>query len=365
MKRVVHMTSVHSPDDGRIFAKECRTLAAAGYDVHLVAANVQDGVRDGVRIWGVTGRCGGRLSRMSVTVSRVYRRARALDGDLYHVHDPELVPAGLLLARSGAAVVYDVHEDLAATVLDKAWIARRLRPATSRLVAGIEPAASTRLAAVVAATPVIAQRFSGCEVVTVNNFPQLGEFQHVRRPAGGGEAVVCYAGGISAIRGIEEMVGAMALTDARLVLAGEFDPPELEDRVRASPGWPQVTYLGRVGRRRVAEIYATAAAGLVVLRPTANYVRSHPTKMFEYMASGLPVIASDFPLWREIVEGAGCGLCVDPSSREAVAGAIRWIVGHPDEARRMGENGRRAVASTYNWAPEGEKLTALYRTLLA
>jgi glycosyltransferase involved in cell wall biosynthesis len=366
-RRVVHLTSAHPSDDVRIFVKECRTLAAAGYEVHLIAPGAEEGMHDGVRTHGIAARGGrDRFARMTSTVSAVHRRARALAADLYHFHDPELMPAGLRLARSGAAVVYDSHEDLAATVLDKAWIRHRLRRPTARLVAKLEPAAANRLAAVVAATPVIAERFSRCrcQVITVNNFPELREFHRVQRRSSPSELAVCYVGAITPIRGIEVIVDAIARTDARLLLAGSFESAAFGDRVRALPGWSRVDYLGKVDRAGVGEIFERASAGIVLLKPTANYVRSHPTKMFEYMSAGLPVIASDFPLWREIVTQAKCGICIDPTSPAALADAVSWLVAHPDEAREMGENGRRAVRTTYNWQREGERLIALYGTLL-
>jgi glycosyltransferase involved in cell wall biosynthesis len=366
-RRVAHLTSAHPSDDVRIFSKECRTLAAAGYEVHLIAPGSEEGVQDGVRTHGIAARAGrDRLARMTSTVSAVHRRAQALAADLYHFHDPELMPAGLRLARSGAAVVYDSHEDLAATVLDKAWIHQRLRRPTARLVAKLEPAAANRLAAVVAATPVIAERFSrcSCQVITVNNFPELREFQGVQRRSPPAELAVCYVGAITPIRGIEVMVDAIAQTDARLLLAGSVESAAFGERVRALPGWSRVEYLGKVDRAGVGEIFERASAGIVLLKPTANYLRSHPTKMFEYMSAGLPVIASDFPLWREIVTQANCGICIDPTSPAALADAISWLIAHPDEAREMGENGRRAVGTTYNWQREGERLVALYGTLL-
>ena len=104
-------------------------------------------------------------------------------------------------------------------------------------------------------------------------------------------------------------------------------------------------------------------AGLVTFYPLPNHVDAQPNKMFEYMSSGLPVIASNFPLWKKIIEGNKCGLCVDPLDPAAIAKAIDYIVSHPDEARAMGENGKRAVYEKYNWGVESEKLISLYRSL--
>ena len=145
--RAVHMTTVHQPDDVRIFAKQCRTLAALGYDVHLVAASASgEVVRDGVRARGRRPRLLGERFRMTRTVAQALRTASALDADVYHLHDPELIPAGLMLARGGKRVVYDAHEDLPADILDKAWIRPRLRTHVSRPAELLERFAAERFA---------------------------------------------------------------------------------------------------------------------------------------------------------------------------------------------------------------------------
>jgi glycosyltransferase involved in cell wall biosynthesis len=367
--RVVHVSSVHPPDDPRIFAKECRTLAALGYDVHYVAPTAGDEVRDGVRLWGIAGRArAGRVVRMTATVTQVIRRALALDADVYHLHDPELIPAGLLLAAAGRRVIYDAHESMPENIVLKPWLTPPLRRPLARLADGAERAAGRRFAAVIAATPPIGERFAtfSRRTAVVSNFPQLEEFAAFQAPRDvSRERAVCYVGSISELRGARVMVEAMSGVDASLLLAGRFSSPELRDELAALPGWQRVVELGQVGRDELPRMLGRVRAGLAVLAPVPTYVVSQPTKVYEYMAACVPAITSDFPLWRSIVERNRCGICVDPTDPRATADAIRWILDHPEEAEEMGRNGRRAVLRDFRWEREAEKLAALYAEVLA
>jgi glycosyltransferase involved in cell wall biosynthesis len=362
----VHLTAVHPADDVRIFVKECRTLAAAGYDVHLVAPAPRDEVIDGVSLHAVPRSGEGRLSRMTGTVRAVYRKAEDLDADIYHVHDPELMPIALLLRRRGKKVVYDSHEHLPQQIRTKPWIPRLLRRPLAMVADHMERAATRSLTAVVTAEPYVQARFIGRapRVVTVNNYPMLEEFPPVSADWSTKENAVCYAGSITDLRGAREMLGAIERTKAKLLLAGRFSPPGLEDELSREPGWHRVEFLGQVSRGGLAAMLGRARAGLVVLHPVPNYLDANPTKMFEYMSAGIPVIASNFPAWASIVNDNACGICVDPSSPAAIADAIDWILEHPAEAREMGQNGRRAVESLYNWEAERATLLDLYEELL-
>lgn len=171
---------------------------------------------------------------------------------------------------------------------------------------------------------------------------------------GSKQAEVCYVGGISKIRGISEVCLAMGMlqSNARLNLCGCFSEAGLAHAVKAMPGWQRVNEYGYVDRTGIREVLSRSVAGLVTLHPEINYIDALPVKMFEYMSAGIPVIASDFPLWREIIESNDCGLLVDPLNPSAIAQAIDYLVTHPEEAQRMGINGRKAVNERYNWAIE-------------
>jgi glycosyltransferase involved in cell wall biosynthesis len=129
------------------------------------------------------------------------------------------------------------------------------------------------------------------------------------------------------------------------------------------PGREQVDYVGRLDRDGVARLLVEARAGIVVLDPIQRYVESYPVKLFEYMAAGIPVIAADYPQWRDVVAGAGCGLLVAPEA-DALAGAMRWVLQHPDEAAAMGARGAEAVKAGYGWSREEAKLVAIYESLV-
>ena len=368
MAAIVHLTSAHPRYDTRIFVKQCHSLAALGHAVTLVVADgLGDERVDGVQVIDV-GRLDGRANRVLRTTRRVLQAARRLDADVYQLHDPELVPAGLHLKRLGKTVIFDSHEDVPAQLLAKPYLSPLARRLLSAGYAACERHAYRRFDGLVAATPFIRERLRHLHpnTVDVNNYPTLQEFDAA--PDWDGKvAEVCYVGSISAIRGIRELVRACELlrSPARLSLVGSFAEPALEREVAHFPGWKRVDAHGHLGRAGVQAAMRRAVAGLVTLHPVVNYLDALPVKMFEYMAAGLPVIASRFPLWQDIVEGNGCGVCVDPGNPAAIAAAIDHFCLQPQVARSMGENGRRAVLARYNWHSEAAKLAGLYDGLLA
>jgi glycosyltransferase involved in cell wall biosynthesis len=164
------------------------------------------------------------------------------------------------------------------------------------------------------------------------------------------------------------MVDALAclshIDNLRLDLIGRFEPASLEVKLQKMQGYQRVHSHGWLQPEEVYKHLARATIGLVCLRPEPRYSIALPVKLFEYMAAGLPVIASNFPLWKEIVEGNECGMTVNPLDPKEIAGAIEYLLEHPALRRKMGENGRQAVLEKYNWETEGKKLLELYEELL-
>jgi glycosyltransferase involved in cell wall biosynthesis len=365
--KVCHLTSVHTPFDIRIFQKECRSLVRAGYQVSIIVPYSQDEVKEGVRIVAVPV-SKSRLERMVLTSWRVFRKALDQQATLYHFHDLELMPACIMLKLLGKKVIYDVHEDLPKQVFSKPWLPSLLHKPVAVAVEALEAFTTTVVDGTITVTPTIAKRFPTKKTALVQNFPieaELAPETAVVRQ----RIHIAYVGGMALIRGIREMVQAMGILPedekAKLVLAGAFRPASLEEEMKALPGWTRVEPRGFQSRQQVAELLASSVMGLVLFLPEPNHINAQPNKLFEYMSAAVPVIASDFPLWREIVEGVGCGLLVDPLNPQAIADAITWLLTHPEEARAMGERGQKAVREKYNWALEETKLIAFYKQILS
>ncbi len=364
--KIVHLSSAHNDRDVRIFLKECRSLALKypNAEVHLILAGVDERLEDGVRVHSVPKRTGNMITRMLRTVNQVRKKALELNGDIYHLHDPELLRIAFRLKRGGKKVIYDAHEDLPRQISGKSYLP--VKGLIAFLTEIIEDFMSARLTGVLAATPFIAERFKKINpnTIDINNFPLESEIEFIAETGIQKENNVCFIGGISPIRGTKELVDAMAFTDCQLALAGEI-PSDFRTTLIESAGWENVHELGFVDRNTSMLIKQKAIAGIVTFLPFPNHVNAQPNKIFEYMAAGLPVIGSNFPMWRDLLEKNKCGICVDPADPKAIAKAITYLKTHPEEAKAMGENGKRLVQETYNWKAEEKKLFEFYQALMS
>ncbi|HBF87356.1 MAG TPA: glycosyl transferase [Bacteroidales bacterium] len=365
--KICHITTVHDAKDVRIFYKECSSLSKLGHDVYFVVLNGKSEVRNNVTIIGVESKYNSRIKRMLFGTNMAYKEALKLNADVYHFHDPEFLFHGIKLHRKGKKVIYDAHEDYPRQILGKYYLSAFTKKVLAFLVEKLENYGARRFEGIITATPYIKERYIKLNnnTVDINNFPIL---EQLPEPSDWNQKSneICYIGALSRVRGIYEIVKSLETSNCRLNLGGSFDESEkLHFDVKSLQSWGKVNELGFINRNQVNEILKKSKIGMVTLHPIVNYLDSLPVKMFEYMAAGLPVIASDFPLWKSIIEEKNCGICVNPLNPIEISEAINKILSDNNLAKEMGINGRKLVLEQYNWAKEEVKLKIFYSNILA
>jgi len=368
--KVCILSSVHSALDVRVFHKEARTLARAGYDVTLIAQHTRDETIDGVKIIALP-RPRNRLQRMMWLTLKAFCLALEQKADIYHFHPPELLFIGVLLKLfTRKKVIYEVHEDWPHEIRTREWIPPFLRTVAAIAFCILERICAKLMDGIILAGEGI-HNLSYNKNVVVHNYPPLEYFREPKvnkQFVKSSDYILIFVGGLVRIRGIYEMINAMEFISSKyrikLRLLGKFVNKDTEYQARSLRGFSYVELIDWVSYKDIPKYLAEADIGLILFHPLPGHIKSMPNKLFEYMAAGLPVIASNFPLWKEIVEGNKCGLTVDPLNPKEIAQAIEYLLEHPELRQEMGENGRRAVIEKYNWEQEAEKLLALYQRLL-
>ncbi len=362
-----HLTTVHGRYDIRIFVKQCKSLAKQDYfNVALVVADGKGNeVKDNISIYDI-GKPIGRVNRILKSTKKLYKKALQLNSEVYHLHDPELIPMGLKLKKKGKKVIFDAHEDFPKQLRSKPYLNGILKRILPVVLKSYEKYAFKKFDYLVGATPYITHKLKqiNSNSININNFPIIGELdENTAWEAKKNE--ISYIGGISTIRGIHQIIDAMSYvsTEVKLNLAGPFSETGLLEKVKQRPGWKKVTYHGVLDRTQVSGILSHSKAGLVTFLNAPNHTDAQPNKMFEYMSVGIPVITSDFPLWKKIVEGNHCGVTVNPENPEEIANAIDKILSDDKLAHQMGKNGKAAVAGKYNWKKEEVKLIEMYNQI--
>ena len=377
MKKVCILTSVHPVFDTRIFYKEAQTLAKAGYDVTLIVQHDKNEVIDRIKIIALS-KPKNRFYRILFLTRRVYKLALEQKADIYHFHDPELLPWMVRLKnKTEAKIIYDVHEDVPQDILSKHWIPKILRNPLSKIVDFYEKKVAKRTDFIIVVNPLIKENFESRgikNIQVISNYPISEKFKEVKEIKNNyfdqkeKKTRLIFVGGLSEESGIKEIVEAVEFLKgkAELLLVGSFEDKKLEREVKEKSEFG-VKFIGRVPHKRVFYYLNQADIGMVCFRPLPNYINTGfgSNKLFEYMGVGLPVIVSDFPELKKIVEGNRCGICVNPLEPKEIAKAVEYLIEHPEEAKEMGENGRKAVLEKYNWENESKKLLKVYETLCA
>jgi glycosyltransferase involved in cell wall biosynthesis len=366
-KKICHITSAHSRYDVRIFIKQCKSLSNKGYDVTLIVNDdKEDEIIDGVNIISTKYKPKNRIERFINSKNRIMAKAIEVDADVYQLHDPDLLPIGNKLISMDKKVIFDSHEDIPEQIKDKKWIPKIIRDVISKVYESYEKKSLTKYDGVISVTPHIVERLKQINpnTVMVTNYPIIDKDEEIKRNP---EKAICFAGGISEQWRHSNIIKAIENIDGIKYIMAGAGSSEYFDQLKKLSAWKKVDYRGRIPHSEVKELYSQSIAGMALNNSTQAKGSGTlgNTKLFEFMEAKLPVICTNYILWKEIIDEYNCGIYVNPDNIDEIKEAIEYIINNPEEARTMGENGRQAVIEKYNWGKQEKVLFELYDMILA
>ena len=375
--KVCHLVSRHKMNDMRVFEKECKSLAKGGFDVTLIGFGEQakEETIDGVKCVSLYYPIKNNLEILLKRNKLTYEAALKVDAEIYHIHEPELLPVGKKLKRKGKIVIFDSHEYYGWQLRDNIHKIKIVNvPASFMKTIGdlymrYEKRICMKLDAVIQVCTMNGiDYFEGrCKrTLFIRNLPNITDFTRNNNISFESPISISMIGGITKERGVTQLVKAAGKTEATLNLAGNFIPKSYEDELRRLPEYKNVNYRGFLDKKGMVSLLEETAIGASTLLNIGQYdkIDTFPTKVYDYMAMELPIIISNTDFAKEMNEKYNFGICVDPSNPDEIAQAIIWIKDHPQEAAKMGGNGRKIIENEWNWGKESQKLLDFYNELL-
>lgn len=371
--RLAVVTTVHRWGDPRVFERNASAAVQCGLEVHAFVPETGD---PPLPQWAGQGEF--HLHNLPMPLGRLGRMWLALgvekyifkDGefDAVHFHDPELIPAmiWLSLRHRGVRILYDVHEELPLEVFSKAYIPRPIRPLASGFARLLWGLAARRFHAFAPATEAIAAHWPPERTRVVHNYPR-SMFNRPRNSLDINPNRIVFVGALTLIHGIDEVLRSVSRLQreypkARLELYGRVLDAALQPAIDGAvrEGWCQ--HIPWLEPAELVTRLSGAGVGLVPYQPLPDHLDALPTKIFEYMALGIPIVASDFPLWRRIIQEQNVGLCAPPTV-EGITQALGLMLSDPARLQAWSVRAQETYQRQYRWEVEAENLRSLYRIM--
>ena len=346
----------------------CSSLAANGYSVWLVVADgLGDEVKNGVSIVDVGAtKTGGRLSRMTITVKRVFDKAKELDADIYHFHDPELIPIALKLKGLGKTVIFDIHENTGMQILSKYWMPLYFRKLASIVYEKYESWACKQFDMLFVPQLAMQENYKKLKSTElIGNYPIVIDVPSSLDLSNKNKYKLLYSGVMGDSRGLFNMLDLileLKLLDIRytLILAGPVDSKSLV-KAQKHEGWKYTNYLGVLSREQIYEEYLSNSFGLILLNNVGQYFMAYSLKLFEYMMFGMCVIMPDFGEWLPFNKKYQVGINVPVDNPKYIADQIHAL--SDKDFDNYCSNGIRMVKNKFNWERQEKILISSYDKL--
>ncbi len=341
-----------------------------GIRVSLIVADGRGDEEVNNQIIYDVGKSGNRGKRILFVPIKILRKAIKIKTHIYHIHDPELLFVGILLRLVNKKVIFDSHEDIPLQIFSKDYIRPKLKVLLSHLVEIIQYLCFPYFNALIGATEEITEKLkkTNSKSIVINNYPILSELDPVlsedKYPINKTKNII-YIGSITKNRGIFELVDSLEYSrhNVNLILCGTFADINHFSSIQGRKGWSKVRFMGEQPRHQLGKFLKQSFAGIVTFHALPNHINAKPNKLFEYMSAGIPVIASDFNLWKTIILKNDCGIVVDPTNPISIANGYDYLLDNYSLITEMGKNGKAIVSSHYNWDMEKNKLIQLYKSI--
>jgi glycosyltransferase involved in cell wall biosynthesis len=370
--KVCHVISGYYRNDARIFQRQCKSLRDAGFLVSILTNDdLPEEILEGIPIYSTNNYWNNRIRVLLFAKKQFLKRSFEVDADIYQMHSPELLSLGLALSRAGKKVIYDAHEDLPRHIIEKEWLPRLVRKPLSIIVEKYMNAILKRYHAIISPHSHVVDILKKINPNTtlITNFARvlpckdISLDEYLQR-----HKIICYSGTVYLHSNQISMFDALnEFADVTYTIAG-YCAPEYLEVLSKHPSYNKFSYIGRINWADLSSFYNKARIGFVVIDYKMNLGWKRGTyavnKIFEYMESGLPVICSDYELWKEIVDEFSCGICVEPGNKTQLHDAIAYLIDNPEKAYIMGQNGRKAVAEKFNWETQEKIYCNLFNQLL-